>query len=205
VIVSFVGAVGVSLLTNLATEVPRDLPPWIGSAFGVSAVVLAVVSVLIGDRAGRSTRETAKQSNEAFHDAAERAVAALEATSPAPEPTLEDEIADVSVSLSQTVTRLRQISDKAEAFEAEVKALVDRAEAAKATASLHEDDARKIALLLGLETEERFRTEIAKLTEEHGRQIEKLRKSGNRMAMWTFVGGVALGIIGNIVVALMVR
>jgi hypothetical protein len=180
-----------------------DAPFNIGT-LGLTLAAVATVSVFILV-ANSPTRETANRSNEAFHAAAERAVAALEETLPASEPTLEDEIADVSASLSQTVTRLRQISNKAEASEAEVRVLVDRAEAAKVTASLHEDDARKIALLLGRETEERFRTEIVKLAEEHNRQTEELRKSGNRMALWTFVGGVALGVIGNIVVALMVR
>src|SRR5262249_33560232 len=139
----------------------------IADSMNLVIAILGVIFASVGWFIRPSTRETVKRSNEAFYAAAERAVTALEETLPASEPTLEDEIADVSASLSQTVTRLRQISGKAEAFEAEVKALVDRAEAAKATASLHEDDARKIALLLGRETEERLRTEIANLAEEH--------------------------------------
>jgi hypothetical protein len=141
----------------------------------------------------------------AFRAAAAQAVATIEETLPASEPSLEDEIADVSGSLSATVTRLRQVSQKAEAFEAEVKDLVARAEAEKATAKLHEEDARKIALLLGAETEKRLREEIDKLTAEHVRQIDSLRKSGNRVARWTFIGGAVLGVAGNIVVDFFMR
>jgi hypothetical protein len=205
VLVVVVVAGSVFLANRVSMDI-TELPAW--GAWGASiffAFFFVATPLIIADRFSHSARETAKRYNEAFYVAAERAVVALESTLPASEPNLEDEIADVSASLSQTVTRLRQISNKAEAFEVEVRALVNRAEVAKATASLYEDDARKIALLLGRETEERFRAEIAKLAEEHNRQTEELRKSGNRMALWTFVGGVALGVVGNIVVALMMR
>jgi hypothetical protein len=43
-------------------------------------------------------------------------------------------------------------------------------------------------LLLGAEMEKRFQEEIEKLAVEHNRQIEALRRSGNRTALWTFAG-----------------
>jgi vacuolar-type H+-ATPase subunit E/Vma4 len=203
------GAAGVStglgFVVNIASEtVPstwmQDSPwPWI-----VAAVLVAATSTvgLLLSRASARAGRAATESREAFQEAAAQVVDSVEKTLPGGEPSLEDELAQVSASLSATVSRLRQVSAKAEAFETEVQQLVARAEAAKATASLHEDDARRIGQLLGSQTEAHLRTEIQKLTIEYDRQIEQLRRSGNRTAVWTFVGGVVLGIIGNIVVAL---
>jgi hypothetical protein len=35
----------------------------------------------------------------------------------------------------------------------------------------------------------------------HHPRIDRLRRSDNRMALWTFAGGVVLGVIGVVVVA----
>lgn len=193
-----------ALLTELAKESTAKMPIWVTwtllPLFVIAGVALTVLTVWTE----RSAKQTAEDSKQAFSSAVEQTVAALEKTLPTPEKPLEDEIAEVSGSLSRTVARLRQISDKAQAFEADVKDLVARADAARATAKLHEEDARKIALLLGSETEQRIRSEINTLKVEHERQINLLRRSGNRMALWTFVGGVVLGMIGNIVVAILI-
>jgi len=155
-----------------------------GAAVVVS--VAALVVDLAGRQASRHSGLAATRSREAFQEAAAQAVASAASLSAA------------SPSADQPdVRRLRQV----EALEVEVQDLIARADAAKATASLHEDDARRIARLLGAETESRLREEVGKLTTEHNKQIDELRRSGNRMALWTFVGGVVLGIIGNIAVA----
>ncbi|MBL7260025.1 hypothetical protein [Paractinoplanes lichenicola] len=39
------------------------------------------------------------------------------------------------------------------------------------------------------------------LRDEHRKHIEMLQRSGNRTALWTFAGGVLLGLLGNVVVA----
>ena len=57
----------------------------------------------------------------------------------------------------------------------EVRDLVVTADAAKAAAALHEDDAKKIALILGTESQARLDAEI-----------EKLRRSIDRTALLTF-------------------
>lgn len=195
----------VAIAVNVAISTDLQWPSWATPVIGVTVSLAGLIASVFTWYSERRSAARAEQSYRTFKAITDRAVAAVEETLPQAKPSLEDEIADVSRSLSSTVARLRHISNKAEAFEAEVKDLVARAEAAKATANLHEDDARKIALLLGSETEKRFQEEINKITREHNRQIEILRKSGNRMAIWTFVGGVVLGVIGNIMVALLVQ
>lgn len=181
--------------------------PSVGSVDWVATIAIAAtgISLILDAFARRLTvradRATAR-SRDAFDRAAAQAVNSVGKSLPAPKPSLEEELAEVSEALSATVKRLRQVSAKAEAFETEVKDLVARADAAKATASLHEDDAKRIAKLLGSETEARLQSEIRKLTVEHNRQIDGLRRSGNRTAFWTFGGGVVLGTVGNVVVAL---
>jgi hypothetical protein len=66
----------------------------------------------------------------------------IEETLLPPTPKLEDELAEVSGTLTATVGRLREISAKAEAFEAEVQELVKRADAAQAAADLSEEQAQ---------------------------------------------------------------
>lgn len=193
-------ALVLGVLGNIAMEQAASIPPYL--AWILTALV-TVGAIAVNFWSERSAKQTAENSQLAFDAVAEHAVAALENSLPTPEKSLEDEISEVSESLSQTVARLRQVSDKAQAFEVEVKQLVARADAARATAKLHEDDARRIALFLGSETEQRIRSEIDTLRAEHERQINVLRRSGTRMALWTFVGGVVLGVIGNVVVALL--
>ncbi len=205
-LLSFVFSFGIGMVSNLATGADVGNIP--KAAVWMAVAFLAVLTVIVGRVFRwneRLTEGIAEDSKQAFSSAVEQTVAALEKTLPTPEKSLEDEIAEVSGSLSRTVARLRQISDKAQAFEADVKDLVAKADAARATAKLHEEDARKIALLLGSETEQRIRSEINTLKVEHERQINLLRRSGNRMALWTFVGGVVLGIVGNIVVAVLIN
>ena len=198
----------VTVAAGIASNIIADTVA-VGSAttvaFGAAAVGLAAVTWLISSQAANRGNRAAARSRQDFQAVAKQAVTSVEQTLPQADVPLEDEIAEVSASLSMTVGRLRRISEKAEAFEAEVASLVARAEAAKATASVHEADARRIALFLGSETESRLRHEIEKLAAEHDRQIERLRRSGNRVALWTFAGGVVLGVLGNVVVAVLMR
>jgi hypothetical protein len=201
VVVSVVANVGSDALVNAGLEGPATVVIALAALVGLVATSAQVV----GRRAFRRGNRAAAQSERAFREAATQAVTSVEQTLPSPGASLEEEISEVSSSLSMTIARLRQVSEKAEAFEAEVKELVERADVAKATASLHEDDARKIGRFLGSETERRLRSEIDNLTAEYNRQIDSLRRSGNRTALWTFIGGVVLGTIGNVVVALLIR
>lgn len=184
----YIAIAAVSALAGIASAVLSNLDRFqeVISGANTTAVVagaglVVTVSALVVDlvfwQGNRQSDQAAERSREAFEEVAEQVVSSV---------SLEKEASDVSASLAAAVTRLRQVSTKAEAFEVEVQDLVSRAEAAKATAGLHEDEARRIARVLGA---------------EHHHQIDELRRSGNRMALWTFIGGVVLGIIGNIVVA----
>lgn len=202
------GGVLASVTAGLAGNLDSDSianTGW-GAIATVSAVTIALFLLILGvlsQRAAVRASRAAVRSDRAFRAAAAQVVTSVEQTAVKPEASLEDEISEVSSSLSESVSRLRQLSRKAEAFESEVKDLVAHAEAAKATARLHEDDARRIGVFLGAETESRLRSEIEKLTAEHNRLIDQLRREGTRTALWTFVGGVVLGLIGNVVVALL--
>lgn len=165
----------------------------------IGTVVAALI--LTWSLTGRQSRRAAARSREAFQAAAQQIVTSAERATPPPEASLEHELSEISASLAAAVGRLRKVSEKAEAFEAEVRGLIERAEAAKAAAGLHEQDARRIAGLLGAQSEARLRENMARLTAEHNRQLDGLRRAGNRMALWTFVGGVVLGVAGNVVVA----
>ena len=194
-VADFIGAAG--LVANLDRRVAA------GAIAGAGTVAF-LAATLISRRGVKRAELAAARSRQAFSEAAAQVVLSVEQANATPEASLEDELSEVSTSLSAAVTRLRQISAKADAFEAEVKDMVARADSAKATASLHEEDARRIASFLGAESEARFRDEIAKLVTEHNKQIEQLHRSSSRTALWTFIGGVVLGIVGNVVVALLV-
>lgn len=186
------------------TEQQRQNADGLASWLGVIASVASVVGVLLAllaAIAGWRTSRSASESATSWRNATDAAYARIEETLPPPAPKLEDEIAEVSGSLAATVGRLHEISAKAQAFEAEVHELVKRADAAKATADLSEEQAQRIGYLLGAQTEQRLREEIEKLTTTHTEQIGQLRKSGTRMALATFVGGVLLGTAGNFLVA----
>lgn len=194
---------GTLLVGQVVTGRTLDL---VEIAAGLLIIVLVLLRqvVTLLSYAYRLSQVTADRSRAAFQQAADQAVAAIE-NARSPEPALEDEITDVSNLLSATASRLRQVTSKTEGLQAEVRQLVERAETARAAAHLHERDAHRFAMLLGAEAEDRFRREVAKLTAEHSRQIERLRRSGNLTALWTFVGGTLLGLLGNVVVEIFFR
>ena len=198
-----VGAMASAVVINVITsdEPSMGSVDWVVTIAVATAGLSLILEAFARRLTVRADRATA-QSRDAFDKAAAQALNSVGRTLPAPELSLEEELAEVLEALSATVKRLRQVSAKAETFETDVKELVARAEAAKATASLHENDAKRIAKLLGAETEARLQSEIRRLTIEHNRQIDGLRRSGSRTALWTFVGGVVLGTVGNVVVAL---
>lgn len=171
------------------------------AAFSVVAIVAGVFAAFVTQRESSRADRAAAASHRVLREAAAQVVRSVEET----DVSLETEIQEASASLAQTIARLRQVSRRAEAFEAEVQELVARAEAAKATARMHEADAKKIGRLLGFETEERLRREIDNLASEYNAQLDAMRRSGNRVALWTFVGGVVLGTVGNVVVALLIH
>ncbi|MBE1485597.1 hypothetical protein [Plantactinospora soyae] len=157
------------------------------TALGVGAVVLLMMR----------RKEHESDRNE-FESKAASAVGSVRATVPVRVPSLEDEIRVVAATLASTVTQMRQISAKAEAFETEVHDLVRRADAAQAAADLSEDQARKIGLLLGAQTERKLKEEIEKLTAVHNEQMEKSRRSGIRLAIWSAVFGAVAGFFVNL-------
>ncbi|MER5701448.1 hypothetical protein ABT023_05745 [Micromonospora sp. NPDC002296] len=156
-------------------------------------VLLSSVLIIVRGQAARA------RATRHFHDALDQAIASVERSLPQPAPSLEQEIADVSGTLAQTVTRLRDISARAEAFEGEVRKLVERSEAAQVVAQLNEDQASKISLLLSERTEQSLKDEIEKLKVANAEQAEQQRRSGTRLALLTFAGGVVLGVVGNVV------
>lgn len=52
------------------------------------------------------------------------------------------------------------------------------------------------------ESDRQLRSSILSLRDEHRQQIERLQRSGNRITLWTFAGGVVLGTLGNVIVAI---
>lgn len=116
--------------------------------------------------------------------------------------TLDQEMALVSRQLSRTVERMQVLSGKAQAFEQEVWEMVERADAAKAAADLSEDQAKKIGLLLGEVGAQHLREQMEKMASAHASDLTALRREGKITALWTFVGGVLLGVVGNVVVNL---
>jgi hypothetical protein len=106
--------------------------------------------------------------------------------------TLEDEILAASRSLTSSFERLRQLGRRAEEFEDRVKLLVSQAEEARSVAALNDSDAQRFRRMLS--------SEVGRQLDPH---IVGLRRSGNRVAVWTFVGGVILGTLGNVVVAVL--
>ncbi len=106
----------------------------------------------------------------------------------------ETEISEVSASLALSFERLLHLGRRAEEFGTVVRTLVERAEEARTAAELNEEDARRLSALI----ESRIGTQFV-------RQFERMRRSSNSVALWTFVGGVMLGTLGNVVVALAIR
>lgn len=53
------------------------------------------------------------------------------------------------------------------------------------------------------ELDQQLRSYLLLLRDEHREQIEHLERSGQRLALWTFAGGVLLGFLGNVVVAVL--
>jgi hypothetical protein len=130
---------------------------------------------------------------QASFDAAGNAMAAtIEQAIPSAARTLEDEIAAVSHSLMSSFERLRLLGRRAEEFEDRVKLLITQAEEARSVAALSDNEAQRFRQLLS--------SEVGRQLDPH---IVGLRRSGNRVAVWTFVGGVILGTLGNVVVAVL--
>ncbi|HZM82213.1 MAG TPA: hypothetical protein VFC19_41365 [Candidatus Limnocylindrales bacterium] len=162
----------------------------VGLAGGVAAQALS---------SGRSIRGETTVAEAQFQEAAANAVAAIESTLPAGQLSIEQEVAEVTNTLTAVVNRLGDISRKAEAYGSEVKRLIDQAEQAKALAEINEDTANKIAHILGRETDSTLKEEMARLTRMHVEELGKLRRSGNRVAWITFVAGGVVGFITNVV------
>jgi hypothetical protein len=55
---------------------------------------------------------------------------------------------------------------------------------------------------LGERSAQELRAQIDKLMEEHSRELAALRRSGTYFGLLYFVGGVVLGVVGNVVVNL---
>jgi hypothetical protein len=177
-----------------------------GVEVAVALLILALVATrqAITFRAFREQQLTvATESQASFRRAAQSAVAALDGTLDPVDPPLEAEISDVSRALASNVERLRLLARRAEQFEAQLKASSDRiAEAGSA------DTSRGYTSMVGTlraEIKEQMRSQIDVLVSENGRQLDGLRRSGNRVEFWTFAGGVVLGTLANVVVALLIH
>jgi hypothetical protein len=193
-----VGAGLAGLSVNLAVKAD-------GSESGLLRGFLLLVAVgLIGGVATqalssvRSLRAAASAEAQ-FQAAAANAVAAIESTLPAGQISLDQEVAEVTSTLTAVVNRLGEISRKAEAYGNEVKRLIEQAEQAKAMVEINADTAGKIAHILGRETDSTLKAEIARLNQMHLDEVVKLGRAGNRIAWITFVAGAVVGFITNVV------
>jgi len=174
---------------------------WLLISFGGILVLLGLGAIVL---LVMRRKENEDLDNE-FAATAASAITSVEATLRPSQPSLEEEIFEVSKTLFGTVSRMREIIGKAVAFEDEVRLLVRQADAARAAASLDEEQARQISVILGERTEQKFKEEIRKLTTTHAGQVEKLRKSGTRTALWTFIAGSVIGFLLNILAGLIVN
>ncbi|MEE6260975.1 hypothetical protein [Plantactinospora sonchi] len=165
---------------------------------GVLGVVSSFVAVVIAARMLRSELKMSRALRAEFQSDAAQSVKTVQETQSTPAERLEADMIEVSQALHVAFQDMRDIIVRAEAFEDGVRKLIIRADAAEATAKLNEEDARKISVILGARTEEKFKEEIEKLTAVHDEQMEKLRKSGTRVATWTFIAGAVLGFAGNL-------
>ncbi|MEU1885252.1 hypothetical protein ABZ491_07185 [Micromonospora rifamycinica] len=167
----------------------------------IIALAVGALTALTGNALAARTEQT--QAAAKFEAVADEALATVERPVPSHGKSLEQEISDVSETLAQSISKLRDISEKAQAFEGEVRTLVERAESAQAMAELNESQAAKISLLLSERTEQRLKDEIEKLKAAHAELADRQQKSSNRVALLTFVGGVILGVVGNILTNLL--
>lgn len=178
-----------------------DIVSLLGTGLAVIGGLAAALQLQVSrHRAVEATRQADAARQRARHelDATITGLAPSDAA-----PSLDEELGEVSQTLSATMTRLHDISERAKAYENEIQGLVEKAEIAKAAAALHEEDARKIAILVGAESQARLKEEIDRLSEAHTKQIDALKKSGNRTAWITFIGGAIVGFGVNILTTLM--
>jgi hypothetical protein len=177
-----------------------------GVEVAVALVILALVVVrqAITFVAFRQQQLTAAHESQAsFRQVAESAVASLGTSLTPAEAPLEAEISDVSQALASNVERLRLLARRAEQFEAQL-----RASGARIAAAGNADTTRGYTEMVGAlrsEIKEQMRSHIDVLVSENGRQLDGLRRSGNRVEFWTFAGGVVLGTLANVVVALLIH
>jgi hypothetical protein len=112
---------------------------------------------------------------------------------------------DAEESRTSFKTTIRQVIDRAakEATSADV-GLTDGGTSADRPTGLRPASDKYLDHRLKDDLERLLRPHIQFLSDEHRRNIESLQRSGNRMALWTFAGGVVLGLLGNVVVALLI-
>ncbi|MCX5067701.1 hypothetical protein OOJ91_17820 [Micromonospora lupini] len=192
----------VGLLVGFGTVIRRsDGPLSLEDILLIIGLVTGALTALTGGVVAARTRQTEAAAE--FEAAAEEALTTVKRSLPSHGKSLEQEISDVSETLIQSISKLHEISQNAQAFEGEVRTLVERAESAQAMAELNESQASRISLLLTERTEQRLTDEIEKLKAAHAEQADRQRKSSNRVALLTFVGGVVLGIVGNVLTNLL--
>ena len=147
---------------------------WTVASAATAAVIGAFGPSLVDrftKRQLRPTEERAKAARATLDQAVDRLAVSTST------PSLDEELGEVSATLTATMARLHDISERARAFEDDVRQLVKRGEAARATAQINEEAARKIAQILGEETGMRIKTEVDRLTEAYDAQIDALKKS----------------------------
>ncbi len=169
---------------------------------GIAFFAFAIIGFIAGAIRERSHKRMLDEQYRNVHAQVLNTVEKLQPYQPSP--SLEEEIAEVSSTLSDTVGRLRNISAKAQAFETEVRDLVRRADAAQATAQLNEAQASKIATLLTTRTEEKLKEEIERLTLAHEEQIDGLKKSNSKSTWLTFTLGAIIGFLLNLLSTVLV-
>src|SRR5262249_23545698 len=113
----------------------------------------------------------------------------------------EAQIGEVAETLRQASGRLREILEETSVLEEDAAQLIKRAEEARASLRVNEEDAKKIAALLGSETELKLREEISQLKQQMVRQdvvriqdLKASQRSARRSAVLSLAVGTLIGI-----------
>ncbi|MEU8212763.1 hypothetical protein AB0B85_26595, partial [Micromonospora sp. NPDC049044] len=118
------------------------------------------------------------------------------------------EIENVTSALLRSADQLQKIMARTQQLKDTTAELIAKAEQAESLAALHEDEARRIAAVLGEQSNEAFRAQVAvlkdeivRLQTEHAAELRRVQAGSIRSSWLFFVGGllaaVPVGLLGS--------
>ncbi|MEH0829219.1 MULTISPECIES: hypothetical protein [unclassified Micromonospora] len=118
------------------------------------------------------------------------------------------EIENVTSALLRSADQLQKIMARTQQLKDTTAELIAKAEQAESLAALHEDEARRIAAVLGEQSNEAFQAQVAvlkdeivRLQTEHAAELRRVQAASIRSSWLFFVGGllaaVPVGLLGS--------